>query len=143
MQLTLHTDYSLRVLIYLAISDKGATVSEIAENYAISRNHLVKVVHRLGKLGYVHTERGRHGGLRLARAASEISLGSVVRDMEPNFHLVECFNMPENTCALAPACQLKRVLAEAERAFMTVLDQYSLADVVANPARLRRLLGVA
>lgn len=143
MQLTLHTDYSLRVLIYLAITGRSVTVAEVAERFGISRNHLVKVAHQLGKLGYVQTERGRNGGLRLARRAEEINLGQVVRDTEPNFHMVECFNIEANQCVLAPGCQLKRVLAEAQLAFMASLDQYTLADVTANGARLRALLGVA
>jgi Rrf2 family nitric oxide-sensitive transcriptional repressor len=143
MQLTLYTDYSLRVLVYLAVAGRSVTVSEVAERYGISRNHLVKVAHHLGKVGYVHTERGRHGGIRLARPAEAINLGQVVRDTEPNFNLVECFDMAENQCVLAPACQLKRVLVEAERAFMASLDRYSLADVAGNAATLRALLGVA
>lgn len=96
MQLTLYTDYSLRVLLYLAAAEGTATVSEIAERHGISKNHLVKVVHHLGKLGYVHTERGRHGGIRLAREPGSMRLGALVQDTEPHFHLVECFDTERN-----------------------------------------------
>jgi Rrf2 family nitric oxide-sensitive transcriptional repressor len=143
MQLTQYTDYSLRVLIYLAAANRGATVAEIAERYGVSRHHLVKVAHHLGKAGYVVTERGRNGGLRLARAPGDINLGRVVRDMEPNFHLVECFNPGGNHCVITPACALIRVLSEANAAFFAVLDQHTLADVTGNAGALRRLLGVA
>lgn len=143
MQLTQYTDYSLRVLVFLAAVDRAATVAEIAERYGISRNHLVKVAHQLGKKGYVATERGRGGGIRLARPPGEINLGSVVRDMEPNFHLVECFNPGGNHCVITPACALMHVLGEANAAFFAVLESRTLADVAGNAGALRRLLGVA
>lgn len=131
MQLTLHTDYSLRVLVYLA--QKGgqqATISEIADFYQISRNHLVKVVHHLAGEGFIHTTRGKHGGMVLARAAELISVGDVVQRMEPNFHIVECFNNNNPACMIAPVCALKNVLYKAGREFLAVLDNYSLADAV-------------
>lgn len=140
MHLTRYTDYGLRVLIYLAAKSEGATVSEIAQSYGISRNHLVKVAHRLGQLGYIETTRGKSGGLRLVRAPSDINVGSVVRDMEPNFHLVECFNQPGNTCPITPVCKLKGVLFEAERAFMAALSAHTLADLTVNRDALMRLL---
>lgn len=143
MQLTLHTDYGLRVLLYLAAQGRTATIAEIAERYGISRNHLVKVAHELGLKGYIHTERGRGGGLVLARHASEIRVGDVVRDMEPNFHIVECFNTEANRCVITAQCQLKHALAEAQRAFMDTLDGYTLADVCKNQRALSRVFNVA
>lgn len=140
MQLTLYTDYSLRMLLYLTLEEKGATITEIAESYKISRNHLVKIAHHLGKLGLIQTTRGRTGGLKLARPASEIGLGEVVRLVEPNFTLVECFDPERNTCSLAPACALRGALYEAQRAFITTLDKYTLGDLVKNRQELRSLL---
>lgn len=135
MQLTLHTDYSLRVLVYLA--EKGAeqaTISEIAEFYGISRNHLVKVVHHLSIKGFIHTTRGKHGGMVLARAPELISIAKVVQEMEPNFDIVECFNSSNPLCTIAPVCALKSALYQASRAFLAVLDNYTLADAVSRSA---------
>lgn len=140
MQLTTYTDFGLRVLIYLACADDGATVAEIAEQYAISRNHLVKVVHRLSQLGYIQTERGRSGGIRLAQAPNKIRLGKVVRDLESNRALVECFTPGTNTCPIAPVCGLKGVLLQAEAAFQHVLDDHTLADVVVDRKSLQAIL---
>lgn len=131
MQLTLHTDYSLRVLIYLAQkNDELATISEITDFYRISRNHLVKVVHHLAQENFIHTTRGKHGGVRLARAAKLISIGEVVRRMEPNFDIVECFNNSNQPCKVSPVCTLKEVLHRAGSEFLGLLDQYSVADAV-------------
>lgn len=140
MQLTQYTDYALRTLLYLAITEENATITEIADRYKISRNHLVKVVHNLGKLGYITTIRGRQGGLRLARKPEEINLGDVVRRTEPNFFLVECFDRANDQCIITPGCQLKGVLGKAFKAFMGVLDEYTLADMVGNRRELERLL---
>lgn len=140
MQLTLHTDYALRALIYLALSDEGATIAEIASRYGISRNHLVKVAHNLGKAGLIETTRGRAGGLRLARPAADINLGQVVRLMEPHFNLVECFDKEHDTCVIAPACGLRRALFEAQQAFLRTLDAYTLADFTRNRKELAPLL---
>lgn len=140
MQLTQYTDYALRTLLYLAVTEENVTITEIAERYSISRNHLVKVVHNLGKLGYITTIRGRQGGLRLARAPEQINLGDVVRRTEPNFHLVECFNRTSDRCILTPSCQLKGVLGKAMGAFLAVLDGYTLADLVENRRELERIL---
>lgn len=129
MQLTKHTDYSIRVLIYL-VEHPGATISEMAEFYQISRNHLVKVVHALACKGFVATARGRHGGVRLAREAHLIGVGEVVRAMEPHFDLVECFNYKRNHCAALPGCGLKSAFQEAALGFLAVLDRYSLADAI-------------
>ncbi len=143
MQLTLYSDYSLRTLIYLALSPDGATVAEIAERFRISHNHLTKVVHNLGKLGYVRTTRGRSGGLVLARSPGEINVGEVVRQVEPHFNLVECFDPAKNTCPILPACALRGVLGEAQEAFLKVLDGYWLSDFRASAPEVARLLGLA
>ncbi len=130
MHLTLHADYSLRVLLYLATRpERLVSTQEVSEAYGISKNHLVRVVQALGKHGYIEVRPGRSGGLTLARAPSEISLGQVFRVTEPDFHLVECFDRESNTCPIAPACGLKGVLFEAREAFMAVLDKYTLADI--------------
>jgi len=139
MQLTLYTDYSLRVLVYLATAENGATIAEIAERYAISKNHLVKVAHQLGKKGYISTVRGRNGGIALARDPAMVSIGAVVRDMEPHFNLVECFDLDTNRCLLTPQCALRGVLLNAQRAFLAALDGQTLADVTRNRAALGKL----
>ncbi len=138
MQLTLYTDYSLRVLMYLGLhADKKATISEIAGFYGISRNHLVKVVHDLASHGYINTHRGKGGGMFLARPAGEINIGEVVRHAEPNFHMVECFNPQATHCPIFAMCTLKGVLNNALSEFFTVLDKYTLEDL------LKRSGGVA
>ena len=114
----------------------------VARDYGISRNHLVKVVHNLGVLGYITTVRGRGGGLRLSRDAAEINIGEVVRDTEGSFNLVECFDKEINTCPISQMCALKGALYTAQKRFLEVLDQYSLADVVGNRRELTKLLGV-
>ena len=140
MQLTRYADYSLRTLIYLALTPNNVTVSDIAERYDISRNHLVKVVHNLGKLGYINTARGRSGGISLAIKPKDINVGQVIRQVEPNFDLVECFSEENNRCPLTSVCRLRGVLTEAHAAFIKVLDKYTLSDMVANEADLAMLL---
>ena len=143
MQLTLYTDFSLRVLIYLGLNPRRmATITDIAQSYGISRNHLVKVVHNLATQGFIHTSRGRGGGIALARPPMEIKIGDVVRHTEVNFHLVECFDRERNTCPIAAACFLKGALYEAQRAFIAVLDRYTLADVLDNRDWLSAVLKV-
>ena len=144
MQLTLYTDYSLRVLLYLGVNpQRMSTITDIAQSYGISRNHLVKVVHNLATQGFIHSTRGRGGGITLARPAAEINIGDVVRHTEVSFDLVECFDRERNTCPIAAACILKSALYEAQRAFMGVLDRYTLADVLENKDWLRSVLKVA
>jgi Rrf2 family nitric oxide-sensitive transcriptional repressor len=141
MHLTLHTDYALRVLLYLRVREEGkTTIQEIADSYGISKNHLMKVVQRLAGLGYVEASRGRGGGLMLAKPPEEINLGRLVEQMEPHLNLVECFDMATNTCPIAPACDLKSLLSEAQGAFLKTLFGYSLADLGSRPKRLRNLL---
>ena len=134
MRLTLYTDYSLRVLLYLAGKENEiVTITELADFYKISRNHLVKVVHNLGLNGYIITTRGRHGGLRLAHPAKDIPIGKVVRATEPDFDLLECFNPATDQCVVTRSCSLKGVIFNAQASFMAVLDRYTLADMAGSP----------
>jgi Rrf2 family transcriptional regulator, nitric oxide-sensitive transcriptional repressor len=136
VQLTRYSDYSLRVLIYLAVEpERLATIDEIARSYGVSRAHLMKVVHQLGLRGYVETVRGRGGGLRLARSPAEIRIGEVVRATEENLSLVECMDPRGSECAIESACGLQPVLREALAAFLAVLDGTTLADLVARRRR--------
>lgn len=136
MRLTQYTDYSLRVLMYLAYKKgESATISELADFYKISRNHLVKVVHNLGINGYIQTLRGKHGGLRLAHAPEDIVIGDVVRAMEPDFDLLECFNPSEDECVITRSCSLKPALFDARNAFLEALDRHTLADAVRPPGK--------
>lgn len=145
MQLTLYSDYSLRVLIYLALEpEQRVTIEEIARSYEISKAHLTKVVHQLGLRGYVETLRGQGGGLRLAMRPEEIGVGELVRATEENLTLVECFDPASSRCAIEAACGLRPVLQEALDAFLAVLDRYTLADLVARRRKpLARLLEVS
>ncbi len=141
MHLTRFTDYGLRTLTYLALApERLAMISEIAQAYKVSENHMTKVVHRLGQAGLVETLRGRNGGLRLARPAAEIGIGDVVRALEPELALAEC--QAGGSCAIRGACGLEAILDEAVNALLAVLDRYTLADI-AGPrhAALRRRLG--
>lgn len=135
MHLTQHTDYALRILIYLSLRDKQtrSNISEIVDCFSIPRNHVVKIVHKLGKLGFIKTTRGKGGGIQLKHDAEKILIGDVVRKMEVNLEIVNC-NKP--LCTLKPACQLKGILDLARDAFLTTLDKYSLADINQQPALL-------
>jgi len=140
MQLTHYTDYSLRVLIFLSLQDKAqrVTITDIAEHFEIPRNHLVKVVHHLGKLNYIHTTRGKNGGLNLGVAANKIRIGDVVRKMEAKLDIIDCHAPSE--CPILPECQLRDMLQEAGDAFLKVLDQYTIGDLQQSPDQLRTLL---
>lgn len=142
MRLTMYTDFSLRVLIYLGSkeADELATVQEISDSYQISKNHLTKVVHELGKMGLIETIRGRGGGIRLSMDPKMINVGDVVRKTEDDFHLVECFNPESNKCILSSACHLKGVLYEALQAYLHVLDRYTIADFLQNKEEIRSIL---
>ena len=132
MRLTRYTDYALRVLLYVAAKpDDLCSIGEIARAYGISQNHLMKVVNDLANAGYVATVRGRSGGVRLGRPAAEINIGEVVRHTEDGFEVVDCA-----TCVIAPICGLSRALDEAVRAFLAVLDSYTLGDLMARRADL-------
>ena len=140
MKLTTFTDYSLRVLIHVAAAPEGrATIAEIARAFDISENHLVKVVHLLGREGFLLNTRGRGGGLALARPAKEINVGAIVRLAEGGDFPAECFR-EDNKCTIAPVCKLAGVLDEALKAFYAVLDRYTLADLVHNKARIASIL---
>jgi Rrf2 family transcriptional regulator, nitric oxide-sensitive transcriptional repressor len=143
MELTFYSDYAMRVLIYLGVrTDRLCQISEIARTYGISRNHLVKVVHGLARAGFIKTYRGRAGGITLARKPEEIRLGDVLRYTEGSFQPVECFRA-ENECVITPACFLPAILNEAFRSFMSVLDRYTLADLLVRQNRLDTLLDTA
>lgn len=141
MRLTAYTDFSLRVLMYLALNpDRRPTIAEVADRYGVSKAHLMKVVYQLGLKGFIETSRGKGGGMVLARPAEQITLGEVVRHSEPDMHLVACFDPDSPACVIAPACRLKGKLNEAKLAFLTVLDGATLADVTGNRAALDLLL---
>jgi len=130
MQLTLYTDYSLRVLLYLAERpDRRVTISEMTDFYQVSRNHLVKVVHNLGQLGLIQTIRGKSGGMVLALDPQDINIGDVVRSIEPHMNLLECFDKQTNTCPIISQCGLLGIVYEARKAFMDVLNNYTLANL--------------
>jgi Rrf2 family nitric oxide-sensitive transcriptional repressor len=142
MKLTAFTDYSLRVLIYLGTQpERRATIAEIARAFGISEHHLVKVVHFLGKQGWLANVRGKGGGMQLARPAERISIADVVRDCEGDARVAECFGEArEHGCAIAGSCKLRGVLADAVAAFYAVLARYSLADLVRNRDELATIL---
>jgi Rrf2 family nitric oxide-sensitive transcriptional repressor len=137
MQLSRFTDYSLRVLIYIGLrQDRLVTISQIAQNYGISQNHLVKVVHQLGIHGYIETVRGKGGGIRLARRPELINIGNVVRDTEENMDIAECFDPNKQSCSLLPSCVLKSAFTEARQSFLATLDFYRLSDFLVNKSAL-------
>jgi Rrf2 family nitric oxide-sensitive transcriptional repressor len=141
MRLNLQSDYALRLLMQLAVNpDRLVTIAEVSDRFRISRNHLMKVAHLLGREGFVQTVRGRSGGLRLARPSEEISVGEVVRRMEADFAIVECFPGGGGGCLITPGCRLKGVLREALEAFLSVLDRSTLADLTRKNALLQDLL---
>lgn len=141
MELSRFTDYSLRVLIYAAVKKPDKiTLSELTRAHRISRHHLVKIVHHLGKLGYLENKRGRNGGIYLGRNPEQFSVGDVVRRTETHMNLVECFSPRNNTCRLFPSCRLMGALIEARDAFFGVLDSYTLADVASNKRSILNLL---
>jgi Rrf2 family transcriptional regulator, nitric oxide-sensitive transcriptional repressor len=143
MTLTYYTNYSLRTMIYLGLHASSlASISQISEAFRISRNHLIKVVHNLAKQGLIKTTRGRGGGLRLARDPKDINLGDVVRRTEANLNLVECFDSTRNTCPLVSLCELKGIVREAEMAFLSVLDRYTLADLLGKRKQMAALLKI-
>ena len=143
MQLTRYSDYCLRVLIYLAVTeDELVTIEEISQSYDISRNHLMKVVNHLARLNYIQSVRGKGGGIRLSLAPVNINVGRLIRDTEADLAVVECFGA-KNQCCITPACKLKNILGEALEAFLSVLDQYTLKDVIDNESSLKKLLGLS
>lgn len=141
MRLSLHSDYALRILMALAATGEQMSVDDIARRYGISRNHLAKVAQRLQGLGYVSTQRGRSGGLRLARPPAEVVAGRVVRQFENLDALVECMDPANSTCPVRGGCGLQGALGGALAAFLAHLDGHTLADLLPQPARFRALLG--
>ncbi|TQV84381.1 RrF2 family transcriptional regulator [Aliikangiella coralliicola] len=145
MHITRYTDYSLRVLMYLAAKgDTLSTIKEIADSYQISKNHLMKIVQELNTKGYVIAVRGKNGGLKLKNEPSEINIGDLVRDIEQDLSLVECFKDGAN-CIITPGCQLKVIFDQALTAFLEKLDEYTLADLIPDNkrAQISQLLNIA
>jgi Rrf2 family nitric oxide-sensitive transcriptional repressor len=143
MELSTYSDYSLRVLMQAALrSPQRVTVEEVARTFGISRHHLVKIVHDLGRNGYLQTQRGIGGGFTLARAPEEIRVGAVVRLCEETEAVIECVDRLNHPCRIFPACRLKGVLDEAAAAFFAVLDGYTLADLVKQPSKMRAVLQI-
>ncbi|MDP1633918.1 MAG: Rrf2 family transcriptional regulator [Gallionellaceae bacterium] len=141
MKLTKYSDLGLRLLMYLAMRrDEPVTIKEVSERFAISKNHLVKISHRLTLTGLVESSKGRNGGIRLARAPESISVEQALRATEDNFDLVECFAAGQNQCVISGACKLTGVLLSARTAFFDVLAQVTLADLVGNGRVLERAL---
>lgn len=141
MRLTQWTDYTLRVLMYCAACHgrtQPVTITEVAEAYGISRSHLTKIVQQLAGSGLLETTRGRGGGMRLMRPAAEINVGAVVRATETDFSLVECFDSATNKCRLSSHCRLQGILGEAMFSFFSVLDGYTLADLLIVDPTLQR-----
>lgn len=140
MKLTRFTDYSLRVLIYLGLKDDGrVTIREISDAYGISRNHLMKVVSLLTRMGYLDARRGPGGGIALAKSPDDIVIADVVRDMEDDLNLVECFCI-DGKCVIKPMCELKVVLRQALEAYLETLDRYTLRDLIKPRGALSRAL---
>lgn len=142
MELSQFTDYSLRTLIYVGLKgEQLCSIQDIASAFQISRNHLVKVVNQLGKLGWVATQRGRGGGIRLGVDPTQLKMGDVVRKTE-NLALVECHPPRENHCCIIGICRLQSVLHSAAQAFLMELDRYTLQDLLASDKALRRALNI-
>ncbi|KTD57685.1 Rrf2 family transcriptional regulator [Legionella shakespearei] len=142
MQLTQFTDYSLRALIYISLKKNICTIKDITEAYTISTNHMIKIIHNLSKLGLIKTIRGKNGGIVMAANPAEVNLGTLIQTLEPNFDLVPCFNKEKANCCISPVCKLKTVLHEAQQAFMNVLKQFTLADILHNKSELGSFLGL-
>jgi Rrf2 family transcriptional regulator, nitric oxide-sensitive transcriptional repressor len=141
MKLTAFTDYSLRVLIYLAAQpERRATIADVATSFEVSENHLTKVVHFLGKSGWLANVRGKGGGMELAMPPELIGVGNVIRGTEGVDMPAECFSADGSHCSIAPICSLRGVLGEALKAFYAVLDRYTLADLVRNRQSLAKVL---
>ncbi|HKA45385.1 MAG TPA: Rrf2 family transcriptional regulator [Burkholderiales bacterium] len=141
MRLTTFSDYSMRMLIYLAAAPhQRATIAEVARAYGVSEHHMVKVVHLLGKAGFLKNTRGKGGGVELALPASEINVGRVMRFTEGEDMPAECFDRARNTCRISSACRLQRALHEAVESFYRVLDRYTLESLTANRSKVRVLL---
>jgi len=141
MKLTTFSDYTLRVLMFLALRDERlATIPEIAAAYGISENHLMKVVHQLARSGVIESVRGKGGGIRLAQAPQAIRIGAIVRASEGAGPIVECLSEQPDSCRIAPVCRLSGILVRAFEALYATLDEYTLADLVQQPQGLQAIL---
>lgn len=141
MQLTLFSDYSLRLLMYLGLKPSEVVpIVEVSDAFGVSRHYMLKVMNELVQLGYIEAVRGRNGGVRLLKKPSELRLGKLVRQTEPSGGVLQCIDDREADCPIVPVCRLRKVLAEAEAEFYRVIDRYTLADLLAQPAALTRLL---
>lgn len=141
MRLTAFSDYTLRVLMYLAIDPtKLATIPAIAAAYAVSENHLMKVVQHLAREGLVESTRGKGGGIRLARPPEKVRLGDVVRSSEGNAPIVECLGDDPSACCIVPVCRLRGILAGAFDSLYDALNEYTVADLVNRPRSLAQVL---
>jgi Rrf2 family nitric oxide-sensitive transcriptional repressor len=142
MRVTLQTDYSLRVLMYVATKgDELSNIQDIAKSFDASKNHVMKVVFELGKRGYLETVRGRKGGIRLMRKPDQINVGAVVREAEPDLAIVGCL-AEDGYCSVQKVCVLRRAFREATQAFTAVLDTYTLEDLIKPRSSLAKLLQI-
>lgn len=143
MRLTSYTDYALRTLMYLALNrERLITIGDIAQAHGIAKNHLTKVAHQLGTLGFVETVRGRSGGLRLGQEPADIRIGDVVRQTESDFYMASCFDANAPGCRYAAGCELRGALARATNAFLEVLDNLTLEQMVARDPQLPGVPGL-
>ena len=141
MQLTLQSDYTLRILIYISYhQEKIVTIQHIADFYKISAHHLTRIIHKLGELGYITTIRGKGGGFFLAKKPSEINIGELIEEIESHFHIVECFDPSKKSCKILGACLLRPLLAEATQKFIETLKQKTLSDFVTNNSKLKKII---
>lgn len=143
MQISRYSDFAVRVLMFAALKQPAlVTIDEVADSFAISRHHLVKIVHALGQAGFLVTRRGAGGGFRLALPPEKITLGTVIRLTETADTIINCHDRPNAACRIFPACRLKWAFAEAGEAFFATLDRYSLASLVRPKAELKELLSL-
>ncbi len=143
MHLSKFTDYSLRVMVYLAAKpDELSTIDEISDKHGISKEHLRKIVHNLAQNSLIESRRGRGGGIRLAHRAGDIKIGTIVRVAEDGFHIAECFRPDGGNCRISGCCQLNDMFHEALNAFLSVLDKYTLADILTGQPVLFQRLGL-
>lgn len=141
MQLTRYTDYGLRILMYLAVLPNGrqSSINEVCETFGLSRNHVNKIVHQLGKLGLIQTRRGKSGGIALGMPPEQINIGKVVVDLEASLNIIDC---RQPVCRLLPVCRLKGMFAEAATAFVSSLEQYTLADLLGDQKQMIQVLAI-
>lgn len=144
MQLTLFTDYSLRMLVYLGLRGPGEVVAvqEISDAYGISRHYLLKVAQELARNGWIDATRGRSGGISLTADLRAITLGEVVRSTEPHVGVLDCIHRADSDCVIHAPCRLRGILSEAQREFDRVLDRYTVADLLESERSLRAKLGL-